>query len=253
MTVGAQKIRQAFSQSSEPSRPSQGRQGGADLWIPCKRVADLQSWQRHGCGYPRIRQAFSRSSEPSRPWLGSEGGADVSISVERMRDFPSRRCPDCGGQKSYRLSRGHRTHPAPRVAGREARISRSFLKGWPISDHGNAMTAGTHNSGRLSRDPRGHPAPRLAGREALICRTPRERIPEFQSRRCHDCGGPKNRQAFSLSSEPSRPSCGRAGALICRPPCTKVRREPRRFLDGLPLHEREGKEAPRNARGHRHA
>ena len=48
-------------------------------------------------------------------------------------------------RNSHRLPRDLRSHPAPRVAGREAWISGSLVKWWPISKHGNAMTAGTQN------------------------------------------------------------------------------------------------------------
>ena len=136
--------------------------------IPHERMPHLQSRRCRECRRSKIRQAFSRSSEPSRPSLGVDGGADLWIPFEKVADFSSWLCHDCVYRNSDRLSRDPRRHPAPRLSGRGALISRSLLKGRRISHHDDAMAAWTRKSDRLSRDPRSRPAPRVAGRRALI-------------------------------------------------------------------------------------
>ena len=122
-----------------------------------------------------------------------------------------------GTRQSHRLSRDPRSHPASRSAGREALMCRSLVKGCRIRNHSDAMTAASRNSHRLPRDLRSHPAPRVAGGStdlSISC----GRVADFQSQQCHDCGCPKIQQAFSRSSEPSRPSLGReVGADVSIP------------------------------------
>ena len=257
------KVRQAFSRSSEPYRPSRGMEEGDDLSIPCERMPDFQSRRRHDCAHQNSnRLSRDARSHPASRLPRTEALICRSL-VKGCRISNHSDATTAGAQRSDKLSRDPRSHPAPPVARREALISGSLAKGWPISNHGSAMTAGTPKSDRLSRDPRSHPAPRWAGREALMCRSllkgcrisnhadamtagtrqshrlsrdPRShpaprvaggstdlsiscgRVADFQSQQCHDCGCPKIQQAFSRSSEPSRPSLGReVGADVSIP------------------------------------
>ena len=116
------------------------------------------------------------------------------------------------------LSRDSRSHPAPRLPGREALICCSLVKGCRISNHSDAMTAGAQKSDRLPRDPRSHPASRLAGREALISRSLVEgcRISNHGDAMTAGAQNPTGFLAILRAIPPHR--VAGVGALICRFP-----------------------------------